>query len=370
MLRITSPKLAVSRTRGWARSLLILALLTSFSLPFGVLAHGGVDDEPKPATVPTGAKPVVTTVTAERNVQNDSGNFNLVLKRSPGDPRGGETEQFVVRIGETAAEQIQTVSKTIAARRTRLTLVIPAAQIDAAIWVDESGRMIRFSIPAQSLEVAREDIAAVSSRTVTVSRPNDQSVSIPSNGFNLAGTLSRPGTSSGKLPAVVLVGGSGPADRDEVAFGIPVLGDIAGALADAGFLVVRYDKRGIGQSGGRPESAGLADYADDVRAAVKALTDRKDVDTKRIAVVGHSEGGTVALLAAAKEKHIAAVVLIATAGLLVWDLWLLVHSGVEGTISRSMRALGKVHPAVPWMIGLIYAMLGAFLAWHFWGGSK
>jgi alpha/beta superfamily hydrolase len=50
----------------------------------------------------------------------------------------------------------------------------------------------------------------------------------------------------------VLVGGSGPTDRDGLAYGIPVLGEIAGALADAGFLVVRYDKRGIGQSGGRP----------------------------------------------------------------------------------------------------------------------
>ena len=89
----------MSRTKVWTRSLLIVALLASFSLPFGVLAHGGVDDEPKPAA-PTGAKPAITTVSAERNIQNESGNFNLVLKRSPGDPRRGETEQFVVRIGE------------------------------------------------------------------------------------------------------------------------------------------------------------------------------------------------------------------------------------------------------------------------------
>ena len=75
-------------------------LLAALCLPLVAFAHGGVDDEPKPATASTGAKPVVTTVTAERNVQNDSGNFNLVLKRSPGDPRGGETEQFVVRVGE------------------------------------------------------------------------------------------------------------------------------------------------------------------------------------------------------------------------------------------------------------------------------
>jgi pimeloyl-ACP methyl ester carboxylesterase len=116
------------------------------------------------------------------------------------------------------------------------------------------------------------------------------------------------------LPAVVLVGGSGPTDRDGLAVGIPILGQIAGALADAGYLVVRYDKRGIGQSGGRAESATLADYADDVRAAVKLLSDRKDVDPKRIAVVGHSEGGLVALMTAAKEKKVAAVGLIATPG--------------------------------------------------------
>jgi pimeloyl-ACP methyl ester carboxylesterase len=151
---------------------------------------------------------------------------------------------------------------------------------------------------------------------VTISRPNDESIKIPSNGFNLAGTLSRPVQStSTRLPAVVLVGGSGPTDRDGLVFGIPILGEIAGALADAGFLVVRYDKRGIGQSGGRAESASLADYADDVRAAIKALADRKDVDPKRIAVVGHSEGGLVSLMAAAKDKRIAAVVLVATPGM-------------------------------------------------------
>ena len=112
----------------------------------------------------------------------------------------------------------------------------------------------------------------------------------------------------------MLVGGSGPTDRDGLAYGIPILGEIAGALADAGFLVVRYDKRGIGQSGGRAEAASLADYAEDVIAAVKMLSARKDVDPKRIAVIGHSEGGSVAMIAAAKDKRIAAVALLATPG--------------------------------------------------------
>ena len=222
---------------------------------------------------------------------------------------------ITIAVGESAAEQIQTAGRLINARRTRIELVLPAGRLPADLWTDDTGRMIRFSVPLQSLEVVREDIAAVSSRSVAISRPNDQQINIPSNGFSLAGTLSRPAQSSApKLPAAVLVGGSGPTDRDGLAVGIPILGQIAGALADAGYIVVRYDKRGIGQSGGRAEAASLADYADDVRAAVKLLAERKDVDARRIAVIGHSEGGLVALMAAAKDRRIAAVGLIATPG--------------------------------------------------------
>jgi pimeloyl-ACP methyl ester carboxylesterase len=158
-------------------------------------------------------------------------------------------------------------------------------------------------------------------------------VTIPSNGFSLAGTLSRPTQADAvRLPAVVLVGGSGPTDRDSLAFGIPILGQIAGALADAGFIVVRYDKRGVGQSGGRAESAGLADYAEDVRAVVRMLASRKDVDPKRIAVVGHSEGGLVALITAAREKRVAAVGVLATPG----------ATGADIILSQQQRLLNRM----------------------------
>jgi len=238
-----------------------------------------------------------------------------------------------VRVGESSAEQIQTAARLVAARRTHITLVLPGAQLDADLWTDDAGRMIRFSVPAQSLEVVREDIAAVSSRSVTISRPNDEQVNIPSNGFSLVGTLSRPTQASGtRLPAVVLVGGSGPTDRDSLVFGIPILGQIAASLADAGFIVVRYDKRGIGQSGGRAESASLADFAEDVRATVKVLADRKDVDPKRITAIGHSEGGLVALMAAAKDKRIAAVGLIATPGI----------TGADVVLAQQQRLLSRM----------------------------
>ena len=105
---------------------------------------------------------------------------------------------FNVRVGESAPEQIQTAGRTIAARRTHVTLRLPGAPLDADIWTDESGRMIRFSVPSQFLDVAREDIAAVSSRSVTISRPNDESLTIPSNGFTLASTLSKPTAAGAK----------------------------------------------------------------------------------------------------------------------------------------------------------------------------
>ena len=222
---------------------------------------------------------------------------------------------FDLPVGASTTERIQTVSGLVSARRTAIQLLAGGSMIAAEIWSDANGRLLRFTIPTQGVDVVREDLASVSSRQVTISRPNDEQIKFGSNGVTLAGTLSRPKeASSGRLPAVVLVTGSGPIDRDSVVLGIPIMGEIAGAIADGGCLVLRYDKRGVGQSGGRPDTAALADHAEDLRAAVRWLADRKDVDPKRIAVAGYSEGGAVALLAAEKEKRIAAIALIAANG--------------------------------------------------------
>ena len=237
-----------------------------------------------------------------------------------------------LRVGDSQREQIQTVARLIEARRTQVTFVVPGAQeVDAEIWTDEASRLLRVSLPAQTFEFVRDDIASVSTRRVVISRSTDEQVRVVGNGFTLAGTLSKPAAVDGRLPAVVLVGASGQGDRDEIVAGIPLFGQLAGALADAGFLVLRYDKRGIGQSGGRVESAGLLEFADDLRAAVKFMADRKDADSKRIAVVGYSEGGSVALLAAAKDNRIAGIALMATGGV----------SGNELVLAQQKRVLDR-----------------------------
>ena len=234
----------------------------------------------------------------------------------------GGPNPISILVGDSETERIQTVARLIEARRTHVTLsAMGQPAIEADVWGDETGRLLRVSVPAQSLEFVRTDIASVSTRRVVISREGDEPASIPANGFNLIGTISKPaGPAVKRLPAIVLVGGSGLIDRDGNVGGIPVYGQIAHALADAGFLVLRYDKRGIGQSGGRIETAGFAEYAEDLRAAVKFVADRKDVDPKRIIVLGHDEGGAIALVAAAREKRIAALVLLAAAGVSGSDL--------------------------------------------------
>lgn len=239
---------------------------------------------------------------------------------------------ITIRVTGFTNEQIQTAKQLINTRHTHVTIQQPAGSFDAEIWADGNGRLLHLSIPSQSLDVVRDDVASVAARQVPVSRPNDEQVRIPSNGFSLVGTVSKPLTAAtGPLPAVVLIGGSGPTDRDEMLFNIPVLGQVANALADAGFVTLRYDKRGVGQSGGRLESATFADYTEDLRAAVKVLADRKDVDPKRIAVIGHSEGGAVALMAASRDKRIAAVGLIAANGV----------TGAELVLEQQQHALSR-----------------------------
>ena len=110
---------------------------------------------------------------------------------------------------------------------------------------------------------------------------------------------------------MILLAGAAANDRDGAVAGVPILGQLAGALADAGFVAVRYDKRGYGQSGGRAESATMSDYADDALAVFSWLANRRDIDRDRIAVIGHNEGAWMALLAATRERDIAGVVTLA-----------------------------------------------------------
>ena len=230
--------------------------------------------------------------------------------------------ELPLQIDDIIPEQIQSPKGAINVRRYRVTFQTPSVPIAADIWVDERGRLARLDLPMATLQVMREELSSAMTRFETVTHPGDEPATIPANGFNLAATVTRPVGQQQRLrfPAVILVAGSGPQDRNETVFGIPIFGQIAGALADAGFLVVRYDKRGVGQSGGRAESVTINDYAEDLLAVIKYASKRQDVVPERIAVLGHSEGAAVAMLAAARERKIEALVLVAGMGVPGADL--------------------------------------------------
>ena len=230
-------------------------------------------------------------------------------------PRGVLT----ARVDAAGIQHIETAERIIEARTYRITFTDPSQPLDAEVWIDESDRLLRISLPYAALEVARRDIASVSARLTTdPPHPGSERVRVRAAGFSLAATVITPvdvaPPPDGRWPAVVLVPGTGPVDRDETVSGVPIFRQLAWALADRGFVVVRYDKRGSGQSGGRAESATLDDYAQDVREVTRYLQRRDDIHRDRIVAVGYGDGGWIGLLAARRENRIKALALLATPG--------------------------------------------------------
>ena len=129
-------------------------------------------------------------------------------------------------------------------------------------------------------------------------------------GIVLAGTLTLP-AGDGPFPAVVLLTGSGAQDRDETIFDHRPFAVWADALTRRGVAVLRYDDRGVGGSGGGSMDETTEDFATDAAAAVAWLRGRPDIDPARIGLMGHSEGGTAALIATSAGAPVAFVVMIA-----------------------------------------------------------
>jgi hypothetical protein len=192
--------------------------------------------------------------------------------------------------------------------------------------LDAAGTLVSGSVPAQGLVLERAGAAAPAGALVLERRDYSAppgapyravDVRVPSvAGVELAATLTLPAgaTPASRVPAVITISGSGPQDRDEAI--PPVRGyapfrEIADTLGRRGIAVLRFDDRGAGESTGSHAGATSLDFAEDVRALVAWLRNRPEVDPRRIALLGHSEGGIVAPLVAADDARIAAVVLMA-----------------------------------------------------------
>jgi pimeloyl-ACP methyl ester carboxylesterase len=238
-----------------------------------------------------------------------------------------------LKLESAAGERVQISTLTFNTRRYTLTLSDAKGSTTVNLYADDKGSLLRVNVPAIGLDVMREDLASSTARAVVHSNPGDEPVNIPATGFNLGATITKPtSASAARLPAVVLLSGAGADDRDGVLSAVPITGQLAGAIAGAGYIAVRYDKRGNGQSGGRAESATLADHAEDALAVVRWLSNRPDVDRDRIALIGHNEGGWVALLAANRERRIAAVATLASPA----------STGAERVLEQQRHVLEKL----------------------------
>ena len=246
--------------------------------------------------------------------------------------------QVTAMINRITPRIIARPSGTTTIQEYDLTLNRPGLPLSVLVWVDAGGRLARVEYRDSGMSAIREDFATVMAREVRVRNAGDEDVFIPASGFNLASTITKPAptasvAASGRMPVVILVGGPGRQDRDETLYSVPLFGQLAGRLAEAGYFVVRYDKRGVGQSGGRPEHAGLEEYAEDVVGIVSWLRKRKDIDPDRIALVSHGEGSAVALLAAGREKRIRGVALLSATGL----------PGREAVLEQQRLALARMN---------------------------
>ncbi|MDR6300896.1 alpha/beta hydrolase family protein [Mesonia maritima] len=171
-------------------------------------------------------------------------------------------------------------------------------------------------------------------------------------GINLAATLTLPENVK-KAPAVILISGSGPQNRDSEILGHKPFLLLSDYLTRNGFAVLRFDERGVGESEGVFSTATSYDFADDVESFFNYLETRKDIDSENIGLIGHSEGGSVAPIIAARNKNVAFIILMAGAGVQGSDLLLSQKKAIQEklgvdaeTIEKSQQQLGKAYQMI------------------------
>jgi alpha/beta superfamily hydrolase len=130
----------------------------------------------------------------------------------------------------------------------------------------------------------------------------------------LTGTFTKPGI-KGTFPAIIMIAGDRPENRDGEYLDHKPFAVIADYFAKHGMAVLRFDSRGLGTSTGNSDSATIYNFADDVRAAVSFLRQRKDVDSNAIGMLSHGQGGAMAQMVAASDDKIAFLMMMAAPGI-------------------------------------------------------
>ena len=156
----------------------------------------------------------------------------------------------------------------------------------------------------------------------------------PAAKVTLAATLTFP-KGQGSFPAVILISGSGPQDRDEFLLGHRPFLVLADYLTRQGIAVLRFDDRGVGESTGDFMAATSEDFATDVISGIAYLKTRSEIDAQQIGLIGHSEGGLIAPMVAVQLPEVAFIVLMAGPGLTGEKIVLLQSALISRAIGES-----------------------------------
>jgi len=180
----------------------------------------------------------------------------------------------------------------------------------------------------------------------------EDEVAFKSGRILLAGTLTIPKEEK-KYPAVILLTGSGPQNRDEEIYGFKIFQKIADYLTRRGIAVLRYDDRGVGGSTGNTMQSTTEDLAGDAQAAIDFLKKQKNIDPKKIGFLGHSEGAIIAPMVAANSNDVAFMVLMSGTGvnggevLLEQQKLILKASGVaDSLINQNLELQREINKAL------------------------
>ena len=271
--------------------------------------------EPARARLDAGAKSVERDVPAGAIVlENGSWQaYSIAAERFP-DAVKAAVDVLIPSVGATVSGTL-TVRRDDAGGR-KIELMIQGLQIE--VDLDEAGDVVAARVPAQGLEARREEAPAPAPEAPRAPPPGviEEAFEETRHGVTLRGDLWIPAGEIEKIPVVLFVAGSGPTDRDcnsSLGLRTDAFRLVAAALAARGIASLRYDKRGVGKSGigFDPATTVIDDFAADAQAIVACL--RADARFSTLAVLGHSEGGLLALMIAERAAP-DVLLLVATPG--------------------------------------------------------
>ena len=209
----------------------------------------------------------------------------------------------------------------------------------------QQGQALTPSSPAQPAAEQQTPSGTASSALFTT---RDIVFDSTASGVRLAGTLTLP-MGAGPFPAVILVTGSGPQNRDEEILGHKPFLVIADYLAQRGIASLRWDDRGVAASTGNFQTATTFDFADDALSALDALAAQTGIDDRQLGVVGHSEGGLIASILGARSAarvqgpKLAFIVMLAGPGVPGNQLLLMQNAALARASGMSEEQISQAH---------------------------